>query len=91
MAGDPHVRTGGPVGGAQPGGMRQVPVSRPMVAPVHTEPVPPRLGHNSEGSAWVAPGDIVNPNRPEEACPLCNRNDFATVTDLEIHSARCTL
>ena len=38
---------------------------------------------------WVAPGEVVNENRPQEACPICGRQDFPTVTDLEIHSARC--
>ena len=39
---------------------------------------------------WVAPGEVVNENRPIEACPICGRQDFTTVTDLEIHSAQCT-
>ena len=75
---------GGQMGGAQPGGMRPV-------SPMPTDPGPPRPIRSSEGGGtWIAPGDRVNPNRPEEACPLCGRNDFATVTDLEIHCAQCT-
>lgn len=74
-------------GGGQPGvAMRQIPVS--------SSPGPPQPMRVPEGGGgggvWIAPGDIVNPNRPEEACPLCGRNDFQTVTDLEIHCARCT-
>ena len=81
---DPHARPGGQVGGAQPGGMRPV-------SPMPTDPGPPRPIRSSEGGGtWIAPGDRVNQNRPEEACPLCGRNDFATVTDLEIHCAQCT-
>ena len=63
--------------------MRQIPVSTPGSAR------PPRTSEGNS-AAWVAPGDIVNTNAPEEACPLCGRNDFATVTDLEIHCARCS-
>lgn len=88
MAPDSQMRPGGMVTGAQLGGIRQVPVSRPVVS----EPLqPPRPARAPEGSNWVAPGDIVNTSRPEVACPLCGRNDFATQTDLEIHCAQCTM
>ena len=72
-------RLGGPGTGTQ-SSPRPMPVSGPSAA---------RLGGGG-GGKWVAPGDIVNHNRPEEACPLCGRDDFPTVTDLEIHCARCT-
>ena len=91
---DPHRAMGGlpvdprfpPVSGQQvgpPPTVRQIPVSVPS---------PPRLSRPPEAGStnWVAPGDVVNTNAPEVACPLCGRNDFATVTDLEIHCARCT-
>lgn len=81
---DPQMRPGGLVSGAQLGGIRQIPV----VSSVHTEPIPPPRAH--DGTNWVAPGDVVNTSRPEVACPLCGRNDFATQTDLEIHCAQCT-
>lgn len=87
MAPDLQMRPGGLVSGAQLGGVRPVPVSRPVVSSVHTEPIPPP---RADGSNWVAPGDVVNTSRPEVACPLCGRNDFATQTDLEIHCAQCT-
>ena len=80
---DTHGRPGGP--GPGPHSPRQVPISAPGPPP----PRPIRAADQGGGN-WVAPGDIVNRNRPEEACPLCGRNDFPTVTDLEIHCARCT-
>ena len=85
MAPDPQMRPGGLVTGAQLGGIRPL-VSHPVVS----EPLQPlRPARAPEGSNWVAPGDVVNTSRPEVACPLCGRNDFATQTDLEIHCARC--
>ena len=57
------------------------------------EPPPHRLPERAEPARdqqWVAPGEVVNENKPEIGCPICGRNDFATVTDLEIHCARCT-
>ena len=42
------------------------------------------------GGPWVAPGDVVNEKPPSMACPICNKADFRTQTDLEVHCAQCT-
>ena len=97
---DPHRP---PVGGGPPEQrfVQVHPFSAAQIGPPHgaggvrpAPPVsvvsPPRPAHTSDGQNWVAPGDFVNTSAPEVACPLCGRNDFATVTDLEIHCARCT-
>lgn len=43
-----------------------------------------------QGPGWVAPGDVVNEKPPSMACPICNKADFRTQTDLEVHCAQCT-
>ena len=35
------------------------------------------------------PGETNNSAPPTMACPICNRANFKTQTDLEVHSAQC--
>jgi chromosome segregation ATPase len=79
-----------PVSAQQMGGPHGPGAMRPMGPAPVSAASQLRPTRTSEGQNWVAPGDVVNTNAPEVACPLCGRNDFATVTDLEIHCARCT-
>ena len=56
----------------------------------HNVPVAhPRKTSEPPKDGWVAPGEIINNDRPKEACPICGCSDFTTVTDLELHSALC--
>lgn len=41
------------------------------------------------GGGILPPGEMNNSAPPTMACPICNRANFKTQTDLEVHSAQC--
>ena len=66
------------------------PPGRRLTKNPHNVPVAhPRKSSEPRKNVWVAPGEILNTDHPKEACPICGRSDFITVTDLELHSALC--
>ena len=70
---------GGLAGGGPAGGeLRELPLLKSS-GPVD----------GGQGPGWVAPGGMISENPPSMPCPNCNKADFRTQTDLEVHYAQC--
>ena len=76
----PHI--GNP---AMPGGSEMV-----FASSAGLGTVPNRLVGVGPDQRWVAPGEVIDPTRPTESCPICGKADFKTQTDLEVHCAQCS-